>query len=397
MLIQKSINYKDIYMNKINKKSLILTVIVILAVAGFISQGLYGKKSTNEVHIGGAFGLSGQCAEFGEGELKSVQLAVNEANANGGIKGKNIVLDVEDTQCEYKSTFNAINKLINVDGASLVIGPTWGDSFQSAVPLVNKHQVPTISPSAAMEALLLQKVPIDYYFSTWFSGNSETDANQKHMVSLGRKNVVVVHDQDPFGLLMSTLFKQNADKNGINIINDYDSVTGTEDYRTILSKIQADKPEAIFMAFIGPDSKVRFLKQAREFGLKTPMYSGSDLQSETFLKSFGPYMEGALYSFPKTSGKYEDFVSAYTAAYGSAPQGPSAGNAYDAALIAIEALRKADGTTAGVSGPEVKKQLESIKLEGYSSDILGFNESHQMVNAESLMKTVKNGKFVEVK
>lgn len=381
-------------MNKINKKSLMLTVIGILVVLWLISTALAKSPNTSEIHIGGAFGLSGQCADFGEGELKAVQLAVNQANTIGGINGKKLILDVEDTQCEYKSTFNAINKLINVNGVAVLIGPTWGDSFQSAVPLVNKHQVPTISASAAMEALLLQKQPIDYYFSTWFSGNSETDANQKHMISLGRKNVDIVHDQDPFGVLMSVLFKQNAAKNGINIMNDYDSVTGAEDYRVILSKIQADKPDAIFMSFIGPDSKVKFLKQATEFGIKTPMYSGSDIQSETFIKTFGQYMEGVIYSFPKTAGKYEEFVKMYKDAYGEEPQGPSAGNAYDATIIAIEALRKAGDN---INGPELKKQLETIKLEGYSSDILGFNESHQMIQAESIIKTVKNGEFVEVK
>ena len=359
-----------------------------------ISVSKDNNSSISNIKIGGAFGLSGQCAEFGEGELKSVQLAIDEANAKGGIDGRKLELVVEDTECEYKSTFNAVNKLINVDKVSIIVGPTWGDSFQSAVPLVNKLKVPTISPSAAMEAILLQKQPTDYYFSTWFSGNSEMNAVQNHMVKVGHKNIVVVHDQDPFGVLMSVIFKEVALKKGINLVHDYDSITGTEDYRVILSKIQNDKPDAVFMSFIGPDSKVKFLKQAREFGISIPMYSASDIQNETLLKDFGTYMEGVTYSFPKTAGNYEKFVAAYTKKYGSSPQGPSAANAYDAAVISIEAIGKS-GTD--LSGENLKQKLEAITLDGFSSDVLGFNENHQVKQAESLVKSVTRGKFVEVK
>lgn len=381
-------------MPKLNNKRFIFAVLVVIALVVTISVSKANKNTDSTIKLGGAFGLSGQCAEFGEGELKSVQLAIDEANAKGGINGRKIDLVVENTECEYKSTFNAINKLINVDKVSIVIGPTWGDSFQSAVPLVNKHKVPTISPSAAMEAILLQKQPIDYYFSTWFSGNSEMNAVQDHMLKVGHKNIVVVHDQDPFGVLMSVIFKEVSLKKGINLVRDYDSVTGTEDYRVVLSKIQNDRPDAVFMSFIGPDSKVKFLKQAREFGISIPMYSASDIQNETLLKDFGTYMEGVTYSFPKTAGNYEKFVAAYTAKHGSAPQGPSAANAYDAAVISIAAIENA-GTD--LSGESLKKKLETITLEGFSSNTLGFNENHQVKQAESLVKTVKDGKFVEVK
>lgn len=378
-------------MKTYSKKTVFLTVVVLLA-AFFIYGGLT-STSDKEIRIGGAFGLSGQCAEFGEGELKSVQLAVDEVNNKGGIKGKQVKLIVEDTECEYKSTFNAINKLINVHDVALVIGPTWGDSFQSAVPLINKHKVPTISASAAMEALKLQEQPIDYYFSTWFSGDSEMQAIQDHMKKSGYDNVVVVHDQDPFGVLMSVIFKNVSAEKGIHLVNTYGSITSTEDYRVILSKVKNDNPDAVFMSFIGPDSKVKFLKQAREFGITTPMYSASDIQNESMLEDFGKFMEGVVYSFPKTAGKYEEYVNKYSEKYGSVPQGPSAANAYDAGVIGLQAIAQADS----LSGPDIKIKLESIKLSGASSDILGFNQDHQMEKAESIVKTVKGGKFIEVK
>ncbi|MBU3668433.1 MAG: amino acid ABC transporter substrate-binding protein [Candidatus Taylorbacteria bacterium] len=375
-----------------NKGFYVVLVVTIIVVSLSVINVSKDDTSRRVFMIGGAFGLSGQCAEFGEGELKAAQLAIREANKEYESSGVSFELVVEDTECEYKSTFNAINKLIHVNKVSMIIGPTWGDSFQSAVPLINKSKIPTISPSAAMEAIHLQKQPVDYYFSTWFSGNSEMTAIQNQMNKIGHKNVVVVHDQDPFGVLMSEIFNGLAHENGINLVDTYDSVTGTEDYRVILSKISSAKPDAVFMSFIGPDSKVKFLKQAREFGLTLPMYSASDIQNETLLKQFGSYMEGVTYSYPKTSGLYDIYVDRYKSEYGSVPQGPSSANAYDAVKIATASMIQAYDENV-----PIRDVLTKIKLKGYSSEVLGFNEMHQMQKAESLIKTIKEGKFVEVK
>ncbi len=378
-------------MSKYYKVIILVIVGVVFATFFYIKNVNNSDSSTRTVKIGGAFGLSGQCAEFGEGELKSARLAIKEANREYKDKGIVFELIVENTECEYKATFNAINKLINVNKVAMIIGPTWGDSFQSAVPLINKSKVPTISPSAAMEAIHLQKQPTDYYFSTWFSGASEVNAVQAYMKKINQKNIAIVHDQDPFGVLMKTIFSDSASQNGLYITNVYDSVTGTEDYRVILSKLSAEKPDAVFMSFIGPDSKVKFLKQAREFGLEIPMYSASDIQNETLLSQFGRYMEGVVYSYPKTSGQYDLFVDRYTTEYGSVPQGPSAANAYDATKVAVAAVMGAD------KGEDLKVVLERITMKGYSSEILGFNEMHQMQKADSLVKVIRDGKFVEVK
>jgi ABC-type branched-subunit amino acid transport system substrate-binding protein len=143
----------------------------------------------------------------------------------------------------------------------------------------------------------------------------------------------------------------------------------------------------VFISFIGPESKVKFLKQAREFGINAPIYSSSDIQNETLLNSFGKYMEGVVYTFPKTSGKYEEFVQKYEDIYGVKPQGPSSANTYDAVMISIIALSK--------SG-DLKKNIESSTYKGVSVEDVSFNEEHQLAKSNWIIKTVKDGKFVEV-
>ncbi len=384
-------------MINVTDKSKILTLISILTLVCFV---LLMSKTTDRklnsldtIKIGGAFGLTGQCAEFGEGELRATQMVVDEVNTSGGVRGKTIELIIEDTKCDYKSTYSAVNKLISVNKVVGIIGPTWGDSFQSAVPLVNNLRIPTITPSGAIEAVLLQKQAIEYYFSTWPKISSEVQIIQDYMIQQKNINVVVVHDQDPFGVLMSTAFEESARSKGINLVKKYNSVTGTEDYRVVLSKIIRDRPDAIFMAFVGPESSISFIKQAKEFGLDLPMYSPSYIQNETLLNSFGKYMEGVVYSFPKEADNYAKFVSAYVSKYGAVPQGPSAIYAYDAMRIMIEAIKDAGPNTTST---QIKDALLKSKIDGFSTDIVTFNKEHQVFSSQAIVKTVKDGKFIQI-
>jgi branched-chain amino acid transport system substrate-binding protein len=180
-----------------NNPKIIAWVLAILAVVGLVwwSAARDTEPAAGEtVKIGAALGLSGQCAEFGEGERDAINLAAEEINDSGGIGGRSLKVIIEDTHCENRTTVSAIQKLINVDDVRALVGPTWGDSFQAAYPIINAQQIVSVSPSAALEALEFQGVPVDYVFSTWIPQRSEIDALQKYAASHNIGNFVVVHD-----------------------------------------------------------------------------------------------------------------------------------------------------------------------------------------------------------
>lgn len=371
-------------------KIIIGAIIVIFVIVGiwYGTAKNFTRKET--IKIGGAFGQTGVCAEWGEGELKATQLAIDEVNRSGGINKKLIQLISEDTQCDNKTTVSAISKLINIDKVVAIIGPTWGDSFQAGYPLMQKYKIVSMNPSTALEAIEFQKQPLDYIFSTWFPQRYEIDALQKYAISMNIKKITIVHDQDPFGaMMMADLFEKQASKNNITVLEEYGLVTGTNDFKTIIAKIKSNTPDGIFVSFLGPEPKVIFLKQIRELGIDTKVFSSSDFQNEGLLKSFGSFMEGVIYAYPKTSVNYQNFVDKYKIKYNIEPQGPSAPNAYDAARAIIETL-KHDVLT----GDEIQSQLTKIKISGSIIDELSFSEiTHQINGGDFEIKTVHNNKF----
>ena len=84
----------------------------------------------DELTIPVLVGQTGASVNFGKQELDAYTLAVEEWNQAGGILGKTISLQVEDTQTSLKQIFTAFQRLI-LNKAPVILGPTWLDGFQA--------------------------------------------------------------------------------------------------------------------------------------------------------------------------------------------------------------------------------------------------------------------------
>lgn len=350
------------------------------------------QKLDDRIRLGGAFGLSGNCAEWGEGEKKAAQMAVDEINDAGGVNGKKINFIIEDTQCENKTTVNAIIKLVHADGVQALIGPTWGDAYQGASAVLNASRVVGVSPDTAMEALELERQPIDYIFSTYAPQRKEITMLQAYAADANLKKIAMVWDQDSYSTMMTRLFKEAAPARGIMITDEHEMPTGSQDFRTIIAKIKSASPDAVFISFLAPHTKASFLKQAKELGFAGTILSAADIQDESVLKSFGKLMDGVIYTYPVANEGQTAFRAAYQKKYNAEPQGPAAVNAYDAVRIVAEAMK--GGATTGT---EIRDALLRARIKGAFIDDLYFNEKHQIAGGAFEVKTVRNGAFVPLK
>lgn len=373
------------------KKKFMICAAAMAAVVAYYAF-FAGQKPDDRMRLGGAFGLSGNCAEWGEGEKKAAEMAVDEINASGGVNGKKINFIIEDTQCENKTTVNAIIKLVHADGVQAIIGPTWGDAYQGASAVLNNAKIAGVSPDTAMEALELEGQPIDYIFSTYAPQRKEITALQAYAVGAGIKKIAMVWDQDSYSTMMMRLFKEAAPARNIAITDEHEMPTGNQDFRTVIAKIISAHPDGVFISFLAPHTKASFLKQAKELGLRSRLLSAADIQDESVLKSFGRLMDGVIYTYPVATASQQAFKEAYRAKYRTDPQGPAAVNAYDAVRIVAEAVR-----SGAASGEEIRDALLTVRIRGAFINDLGFDAKHQIGGGDFEVKTVRNGAFVPLK
>ena len=376
---------------------LLLTAVAVVhkgSVSGGLGAAIQGAEGPNgelsTIKIGGAFGQTGICAEFGEGELKGAMLAVEEINRTGGVNGRALELIPEDTLCENKGVASATHKLISIDNVSAIIGPTWGDTFQGGYPIAQEANVISIGASSALESLAYTGASNDLVFSTWFPQNREIDALQRYIVSQGLKTVSIIHDQDPFGAMMGMLFRDQAAQNGLTIIEEK-VVTGVNvDFRTFITSMKTKRPDAIFVSFVSPDHKAIFFKQAKELGFATRFFAAADTENPALLSSFAEALEGVVYTSPRGAKGYELFAQRYEDRFKEKPR-VSSSHAYDAVQVLVEAMKK-----AGTDGRLLQEALLTVQIPGATYDTVQFSEKHQIMTGEFLLKTVHKGQFIIV-
>lgn len=124
---------------------LILFVLSVLSFSGVYAQETY--------RIGAAFALSGSIAVYGEGFKKAVDLAVEEINASGGIRGKKLEIIYEDNKSNPKDCVTAVRKLITVDKVPVIFGPAASSNFMAAAPVAQENKVVMISAQGAAPGL----------------------------------------------------------------------------------------------------------------------------------------------------------------------------------------------------------------------------------------------------
>lgn len=363
----------------------IIVVVVLILIISNISKPAGAKT----VKIGAALGLTGECANYGEGELKSTQLAIDEANKNGGIMGRNIELSTEDTQCDPKGAVNAIKKLVEVDKVEAIVGLTWGDSYQAGYSVNNAAKIVSVAPSAALEALRYNNASIDYIFSTWFPEKAEIDALQKRASDSKLKNLIVIHDNDTFGAMMASLFETRAPQSGLNIVKDYKLPIDTDDFRTILTEAKSLNSDGMALFFQTPASKAKVMKQAHDLGIKTKFFTSADIEDPSLLNNFGGVMEGITYTYPEVTGDKDSFMQKFKAQFGTDSVGASDANAYDATRVVITAL-----TDHYKNNTDMKSAVQNVDIPGTAVKDIKFDDSHQITGAQFEIKTVHNGQFI---
>ncbi len=92
------------------------------------------------IRIGAVLPLTGEGAFWGEHGRNGIQLAGEEINASGGVFGRKLELLIEDGRCNGAAASTAIQKLINVDRVSLIVGEVCSSATLAMAPIAERSK-----------------------------------------------------------------------------------------------------------------------------------------------------------------------------------------------------------------------------------------------------------------
>ncbi|MGH6948925.1 MAG: ABC transporter substrate-binding protein, partial [Kiloniellales bacterium] len=187
------------------------TVPAALAVA--FAMGLGGPaRAADPIKIGFNAPLTGFAAADGQSALLGAELAIDQANAEGGVDGQPLELVVYDDQAAGKEAVPVANKLIQQDQVSIAVSGSYSGSTRAAADIFQAAGVPYISAYAIHPDITRAG---DYVFRTSFMGEVQGRAGAKLVGDLlGKKRVVMISINNDFGQALGAGFKEAAPQFG---------------------------------------------------------------------------------------------------------------------------------------------------------------------------------------
>ena len=314
--------------------------------------------AADTILLGVATALTGGQATFGISTRNGIELAIKEANEAGGVKGKKLTTRVYDTQGKPEEAAQAVTRLINQDKVVMILGDVASSNSLAMAEKAQAAGVPMITPSSTNPAVTEKG---DFIFRVCFIDPFQGFVMAKFArENLKANNVAVLQDnKSAYSIGLTDVFTRKFTEMGgkITAVESYSQ--GDTDYRAQLTAIKKTQPEAIYVP--GYYSEVGVIaRQARELGLKVPLLGGDGWDSEKLYELGGTAIQGSYfsnhYSPDNPDPRIQKFVSDYKAAYGGVPDALAA-LAYDAAKVAVEALKNAPDT----SGPALKAAIAQTK------------------------------------
>jgi len=353
------------------------------------SGGSFGGEEAADadrpLRIGLIAPLTGPASLEGNAMTNGFKLGLEQVNEAGGVLGKEVELVVVDDKSDVATSTQVAQQLVRQDDVDYIFGTIAGDTSFAVASVAKDAVVPF---STAIDGTIEFCSP---HF--WPFGASESmllDPLVPHMVEQFGGRVALVGNDYLFprgyNAVATALI---AEAGGEVVVEEY-SPLGTSDWQPVIAKIAAADPDWILTSVVGGDA-VAFMNQADQFGLLDGRgVSGVALKQE-FYGGLGAIVEGREavlpYSDQTKGGGNEEFVAAYTAAYGD--QGPIPGvaaTAYMAAQFIAEAVEAAGSLEAD----QISAQMSKIELDGLLGK-LSFREDNHYVSSNMYLVRVDEG------
>lgn len=352
--------------------ALVLVMSMLMTSCGSSNQGGEdpAKPDTEEkvLRIGGMGPLTGDYANYGLSVRNGAQVAVDEINANGGINGMSVYLDMQDSQADVDTAVAAYGKLMD-NGMNVSIGTTLSGCMASVSLAAVDDDVLLLTPSASNDSCIGTN---DKAFRICFTDSSQGKFSADYIVDHNLADTVAVLYQSDldYSVGLYESFEAQAKVLGLNIaaVQTFDNNTNT-DFSTQINAINASGVKLVFIPIYAAEAST-FLSQAKGKLSEDTLYFGCDgldgilTKVENDVSIADNVLELTPFSADDPDPKVQNFVEKYKADYKAAPD-QFAADAYDAIYVIKAVLEKANITDpADCSGELLASYMTQITVTG---------------------------------
>jgi branched-chain amino acid transport system substrate-binding protein len=362
-------------------------------------------EAANVITIGVAGPLSGPNDEYGWPQVNSVQLAINQVNAAGGVEvggtAYPLLMVAADDQGDPSLAPAAANALLDA-GVVVVVGHSFSGASMAAQPVYNAAGVTMISPSSTNPAVTQQGYTTTFRTIPNDAAPINLFARYMRWWKNYQKAALVESPNSPLGsgsgdLFISTFVSLGGTITGRHFVNN------PADYDAVLTAIQAEDPDFIFFNETDPNiaggfSLAAFNHSLPEVPLGWNPWDPDEARLSVYASAAGAAAEGDYASMPYTRISEMPGLTAYTAAYQAAnfanyPDDPTYFGvyAYDIVSIIADAIERANS----LDPADIRDQIAATQnYNGAVGTYQGFDEHGDVIPQSAWLEEYHNGEWL---
>lgn len=322
-----------------------------------------------------------------------LQLALQEVNAAGGVRGRRIHIREEDDHESVNEGSLVAQRLANDPNVVAVIGHLQSYVAVPASAIYDMAGVVFVSPTSTTPELTNKG-----YARTFRTTFLDGDVGRRMAdiaTQRGYRRVAIYYVRNAYGRSLANAFEERADSNGVKVVQraSYEPGpnSGSGSFDATFREWNPIDIDAVFVAGQSPEAG-ELIASARHNGITVPMLGSDAMGTTSLLTAGGASVNGTIvpvaFHPDEQDVSAKRFVRAFRAAAHKSPDAGAA-MAYDALTVLVQAMR-----AAPTSAPaDVAKALHATRQWHGAAGDYTFDTKGDLVSPRIVTTVVRNGRF----
>lgn len=346
----------------------IALIIALVAVGGMSCTSEEEEAKTYK--IGAVLSLTGPASHLGVPEEQTVEMIVDQINANGGINGHPLEVIIYDTETNAEKCATMVNRLIEQDNVLAIIGPTTSGNSLAIIDTVTAAEIPLVSCAASTK--IVQPVEERYWvFKTPQTDKQAVTEIYIYLEAQGITKIAIITDTSGFGAAGRDILIADAADYGITILDDQNFSSADTSMQSQLTHIKGTEPEAVICWATDKESAIVAVDM-QTLQMDTPLFCSHGIANMGFITGAGDAANGVIFPAGKlliigdvpASDPQKEVLTQYKADFEALGEGSVStfgGHAWDALNFVIIALGEMEeGLNVAEARAFIRDEIEQI-------------------------------------
>ena len=259
--------------------------------------------SNDTITVGTIQDFSGPLAGWGKEVRQGMMLRVDEANEQGGVNGRKVVLKLEDSGYDPKRAVLAAQKLVNQDKIFMMVGHIGTAQNMAAMPVQFSKNVINFFPLTAAREMYEPFNRLKYAYASPYYDQIRL-VLPKLVKEKNAKKVCVVYQDDEFGLEVLRGGETALKAMGMEYAEKTSFKRGSTDFSSQVAKMKAASCDLVVLGTIIRET-IGTIGESRKTGFN-PVFLGSQAAYTDLIHKLGGKAMDGLYATMAMQTPYVD-------------------------------------------------------------------------------------------